>query len=139
MIDDDDGNLSNGTPNYDQICEGASNHGFPCPAILVGVIISHTPLPSTLDHAILTWCRRNIVSTESTIDIAQMSYRMNGGAFTQVGMTNLRGGDTYTAEIPAQAQDGTSSTTSTRMTVPATSAEPGDGPGGVCTSSTWRP
>ena len=104
-VDDDDNNLSNGTPNYDQICEGATNHTFPCPEILVGVLITHTPLPSTTDHGNPYTVSATIVSTEAPLDITQMSYRINGGAFTQVNMTNLRGGDNYSADIPAQAQD----------------------------------
>jgi hypothetical protein len=103
-VDDDDNNLSNGTPNYDQICEGATNHEFPCPEIVI-ISIAHTPLPSTLDHSNPFTVLANIASTDAAIDIAQMSYRINGGAYTVVNMTNLRGGNTYTADIPAQAQD----------------------------------
>jgi hypothetical protein len=110
-IDDNDGDLSNGTPHYDEICEGATNHstpppnpGFPCPEILVGVIISHTPLASTTDHQNPYVVSADIVSTSSTIDIAEMFYRIDGGAFTQTDLV-LQGGSTYAADIPAQAQD----------------------------------
>ena len=32
VADDDDGNLTNGTPNYDALCEGLAFHGFRAPA-----------------------------------------------------------------------------------------------------------
>src|SRR5262245_40720995 len=31
MINDDNGNLGDGTPDYDEICQAATNHGFSCP------------------------------------------------------------------------------------------------------------
>ncbi len=47
IADDDDGDLSNGTPNYAVFCEAAMNHGFECPEITVGVRIEHTPIYSS--------------------------------------------------------------------------------------------
>ncbi|NNE08208.1 MAG: hypothetical protein HKN20_06560 [Gemmatimonadetes bacterium] len=34
IADDDDGNLTNGTPNWTEICIGASNHGHDCSALV---------------------------------------------------------------------------------------------------------
>ncbi len=39
-LDDDDGNLDNGTPHYDEICAGFNDHGLECPPLLVGMIVS---------------------------------------------------------------------------------------------------
>ncbi len=33
VADDDDGNMLNGTPNFDILCEAAAHHGFECPEI----------------------------------------------------------------------------------------------------------
>lgn len=36
-LDDNDGNIANGTPHYAQICAGFAEHGMSCPAIQVGL------------------------------------------------------------------------------------------------------
>lgn len=36
VADDNDGNLTNGTPHYDELCVGATNHGFECPVLVPG-------------------------------------------------------------------------------------------------------
>src|SRR5262249_26589081 len=46
IADDDDGNLANGTPFYDVLCQAAEHHNFGCPAITEGVAIAHTPVAS---------------------------------------------------------------------------------------------
>jgi hypothetical protein len=35
--DDDDGDLSNGTPHYEELCAAAETHGFECPPITSGI------------------------------------------------------------------------------------------------------
>jgi hypothetical protein len=37
LADDDDDDLTNGTPNHEHFCLGAMNHGFECPEIVGGV------------------------------------------------------------------------------------------------------
>jgi hypothetical protein len=39
-LDDDDANLDNGTPHYDEICGGFQAHGLTCPPILNGLSVS---------------------------------------------------------------------------------------------------
>ena len=39
-LDDNDGNLNNGTPHYNDICSGFTAHGMTCPAILTGLSIT---------------------------------------------------------------------------------------------------
>jgi hypothetical protein len=43
-LDDDDGNLDNGTPHYEQICAGFTAHGMSCPPILEGLGLIGTDL-----------------------------------------------------------------------------------------------
>jgi hypothetical protein len=43
-LDDDDGNLDNGTPHYAQICAGFTAHGMSCPPVLEGLGLSGTEL-----------------------------------------------------------------------------------------------
>jgi hypothetical protein len=41
-LDDDDGNINNGTPHYSEICSGFAAHGLACPPILTGMNVSPT-------------------------------------------------------------------------------------------------
>lgn len=100
VADDDNGNLSDGTPHYDVICQAASNHGFACPEILTGVIIVHTPLITSVIEG-----DRNvdatITTTDGTLVLANMyvDYRVNGGSFNRVPMAQIGLSD-YRAVIP---------------------------------------
>ncbi len=103
ITDDDDGNVNNGTPHYDELCEGAMNHGFSCPEILI-VQVQHTPPHSTTDHVNAFTIEANVVAYQGAIEDVRLFYRIDGGAFTEEPMTSS-GPDTYSAEIPPQAQD----------------------------------
>lgn len=102
MADDNDGDLTNGTPHYDAFCVGAANHGFDCPEILSGVIISHTPLASreTEGPAVVPAL---IYSTEGGLvaDSVRVVYRVNGGPFQAVVMQPSGGLNEYEGVIPA--------------------------------------
>jgi len=39
-LDDDDADISNGTPHYAQICSGFAAHGMQCPPVLVGLQVT---------------------------------------------------------------------------------------------------
>lgn len=39
-LDDNDGNLDNGSPHYAQICEGFAAHGLSCPPLSIGLSVS---------------------------------------------------------------------------------------------------
>jgi Zn-dependent metalloprotease len=105
VTDDDDGNLDNGTPHYDEICVGATNHGFDCPEILVGVIIQHAHLDCTEEENVPFDVEATIFSTVSTIDpsTAKLYYSIDGGGFTEVPMLD-QGSDIWAAQIPGQTQ-----------------------------------
>ncbi len=44
MADDTDANLNNGTPNWDEICDGFAMHNLPCPALTNYVTVTATEL-----------------------------------------------------------------------------------------------
>ncbi len=103
-VDDNDGNLGNGTPNRAEICQAATNHGFSCPAITEGVNITHAPLIDTTNlgpytvSATIAAFGPHPLNTSSP----RVWYSVNGGAFGSVGMTNTSG-STWEGQIPAQA------------------------------------
>ena len=107
IVDDDDGNLGNGTPNWDDIYEAAVRHGFGpyIPPSPNRIEIAHTPLIDTSDPGpfdvqaeILTYIAGDrVLPDEVELYIAQ-----NGGAFLPVAMTPVSGDSVWTAQIPAQ-------------------------------------
>ena len=105
IADDDDGNLDNGTPHHDFLCEAATNHSYDCPEILVGVIIIHEPLGATADEG-----DRDVVatiySTEASIDPStlELQYKVDGGGFNMVALTATGNPDEFSATIPGQSQ-----------------------------------
>jgi len=104
VADDNDGNLGNGTPHYNQFCLGATNHGFLCPTITVGVAIAHTPLGDTNNTTSPYPVTAVITSTGGTIiaDSCRVTYRVDGGAFANVTMTATANPNEYVGYIPAQ-------------------------------------
>jgi len=103
-LDDNDGNLGNGTPNYDEICQAATNHGFSCPAITEGVTVTHTPLNDTMSLGPYTVTATITAFGPHPLDTgsARIWYSTNGGAFNSLVMSNT-GGSTFEGQIPVQA------------------------------------
>ena len=101
IADDDDGNLANGTPHYDAFCVAATNHGFTCPEILVGVFITHEPLSSRTTEGDAE-SRRDLLHRGAAGSGLAALYRVNGGPFTR-RLTPTGGPDEYRA-IPGLAQ-----------------------------------
>lgn len=101
--DDDDGNLNNGTPNWNQICDAFDFHGLPCPAITESVSIFHVPLTDTTDDTNPYTVTAEINAIGDTIDPSQifLNYRVNGGSWNMVLMGSI-GANNYEADIPAQ-------------------------------------
>jgi hypothetical protein len=106
VADDDDANLTNGTPNHEHWCAGATNHNFDCPAITAGVFITHEKLTNTEDGTQGFDVVAVIVSTEALLDAGSLlvDYRVNGGGFTQLLMTPTGNQDEYSGHIPPLSQ-----------------------------------
>ncbi len=102
IVDDDDNDLTNGTPHHAILCEAAANHNFDCPEILFGVVFNHTELGDTMDDDTSRPVEVTVYSTEAPIDPSTVSlnYRWNDGSWNPLAMTS-GGGDGYSAEIPA--------------------------------------
>lgn len=100
IADDDDGDLTNGTPHHALLCDAAGNHGFSCPEILTGVLISHVPLSTrttTEDAQVVAI----ITSTEGALtqDSLRVRYRINNSAWQWVQMTPTGNLNEYSAPI----------------------------------------
>lgn len=106
IADDDDGNLDNGTPHYDFLCEAAGNHGFDCPEILVGVFVNHETHPYSGDQSSGYEIAGTAVSLGGGVidpSSTKVNYRIDGSSFSQIPMSPTGGADEYSAMIPAQS------------------------------------
>ncbi len=102
-IDDNDGNLDNGTPNYDEIYAAFTMHNIPVPEVRPILFSYPNGLPELLTPDVATDI--DVLITANGVDpvpsTAQIWYEVDGGGFTGASLTH-NGGDSYTATIPAQ-------------------------------------
>lgn len=103
VVDDDNGNIYDGTPHYDQLCYAAEDHGFSCPVISEGVMIVHTPVHSTTEENVDFDVVAEVASTGGAITSVDLHYS-TGGSFVQVPMNPTGNPDEYGAVIPGQPQ-----------------------------------
>ena len=100
-LDDDDGNLANGTPRFPEIDAGFREQGFP--GVDPGLLhIGHAPLGDTSNEfgpyvvgAQIDALAGNVVAG------AEVQYRVDGGAFVGLPMQAL-GGNQWQALLPGQ-------------------------------------
>ncbi|MBC8404875.1 MAG: hypothetical protein H8E15_06595 [Planctomycetes bacterium] len=99
-LDDDDGNISNGTPNYFEINGGFVAQGFP--GVDANYIsFAHAAHPDTQNESGYS-IEANLASlVGGTITQASLHYSVDGGAEDTVSMTNVSG-STWSAAIPGQ-------------------------------------
>lgn len=102
IADDDDGDLDNGTPHHEYLCEAAMNHGFECPPILLsGVYISHTPVASHDEVGDVDVVARILSYNAPLIpEEILLNYQVNGGLVEQVIMTPTGNLDEFVGVIP---------------------------------------
>lgn len=99
-LDDNDGNLSNGTPNYCDIIDGFAQHGFPgaTPLVLSNV----TDLPNTTNQTGPYVVNATVSANCAVVSSVNLRWRLgSSGPFANVPMTNT-GGNNYSASIPGQ-------------------------------------
>ncbi|HVS18010.1 MAG TPA: hypothetical protein VMT18_05370, partial [Planctomycetota bacterium] len=101
-LDDNDGNINNGTPNYSDIDGGFMQQGFPGFPLPYVVFSNVTDLPDTQNEVGPYVVQADIVANLAPpLAGAELRYRVNGGAFQVVPMTPIAG-PTYGALIPGQ-------------------------------------
>ncbi len=91
-VDDDDGDLSNGTPHLLEICSAFSAHSIPCPSI-PGLVFEY---PDGLSDVVLpdreTTLRVNVLSGIAGDPVpgsGTMSISVDGGGFVETPLTEL--------------------------------------------------
>ncbi|MDA0374967.1 MAG: hypothetical protein O2865_14375 [Planctomycetota bacterium] len=98
IMDDDDGNLANGTPNYSSLEAAAVGRNLPYPQVQVGSI-THTALSSTSDQLAPQVVRANVVALSGSFTSINLVYDLGAGAQT-VSMVATGNGSEHVALIP---------------------------------------
>ncbi|MDA0948865.1 MAG: hypothetical protein O2799_10100, partial [Planctomycetota bacterium] len=99
-LDDNDGSIGNGTPNYAAIDGGFRQQGFPGYDLPFVQISSVTDLPDVSDNVGPYTVSADVVAgINPPLAAATLHFRVGSGGFVQVPMQNI-GGDTHEANIP---------------------------------------
>jgi len=104
-IDDNDGNIGNGTPHYAQICGAFAQGGITCPPLDLIDFVYPDGLPTQISTSAGATFRVNVVAASAGTPqpgTGRLYYSVDGGAFTNVAMTQ-GAANQYTATIPAAA------------------------------------
>ncbi|MCK5832855.1 hypothetical protein KAH81_04195 [bacterium] len=100
-VDDDDADLSNGTPNYCVIADAFGEHGIGGGA---DIILSHTPLGDTENTHLPYSVVANLVACASSSWLPEsvlVRFSIDGFLWATTAMTST-GGTVYTGSIPPQ-------------------------------------
>ncbi|HUR27044.1 MAG TPA: hypothetical protein VM509_02565 [Planctomycetota bacterium] len=101
-LDDNDGNIGNGTPNFTAIETGFRAQGFPQINLIAVTISNVTNLPDTTNTGGPYAVNADVVAVlNPPLTTVQLKYRLNGGPFATLAMSNV-GGNSYAANIPGQ-------------------------------------
>jgi Zn-dependent metalloprotease len=98
--DDDDGNLSNGTPHYYEIVEAFGNHGIG-PGLYID--ITHDPIADSEDSTSTFEAVATVMSNMTLEADSLLLYYSTGGPYTVLTMLPTVNPDEYSATIPAQS------------------------------------
>jgi len=105
-LDDNDGNILNGTPNYGDIDGGFRAQGFDGVDLQL-IQIVHTPLGNSLSEAGPYTVDADITSlVGNVITAGEVVYTVNGGTAQTVTMSNTAG-SSWSGDIPGQVSPST--------------------------------
>jgi hypothetical protein len=128
--DDNDGNINNGTPHYTQICPGFAAHSIQCPAITLLAFQYPSGRPVTLVPNTPTNIPVNVTGVSGTPqpNTGTLTYRVNGGSFTTIPMTQ-GSPNQYTATLPGvPCNSSVDYYVSAQTTTAATQSDPNNAP-----------
>ena len=101
-LDDDDGDIGNGTPHWYEICAGFGDHNMDCPPLELLNFEYPDGLPDLLTPDQETTVRVNVVpiTAEPQPGTGTVTYRVDGGSFQEVAMAEGAPNE-YEATLPA--------------------------------------
>lgn len=101
ILDDNDGNLSNGTPHYSDLAAAAAQKGFTAPEV-VTMTASHVPYPDTFNQTQPYVIEVTVAPVGSvTVSSVMLDWKIDTGLlYFPVAMTPTGEPNRYRAEIP---------------------------------------
>jgi len=102
VLDDDDGDIYNGTPHYDEICAGFSAHSMPCPELTVLAFVYPEGTPQSVQPEVETEFDMYIdAGTAAPLEgTTKLYYSINGGEFAE-GTTTETNPSEFTLTLPS--------------------------------------
>lgn len=100
VLDDDDGNLSNGTPNIADIREGFEFYGWPKPPDVAVNVTSAPASNSTVPHGAPATVTATATSLLGTITGVTLDYSVSGAPVSTVAMTPTGNPNQFSGMIP---------------------------------------
>ncbi len=107
VLDDDNGNLADGTPHSPQIYGGFGDYGWPAPPDVSISVTSAPAINAQVGHLTGTTVIATITSAQGTITGASLRYAVGSGSFNTVAMIPTGGTDEYFGQIPGVASPAT--------------------------------
>jgi len=100
-VNDDDGNLGNGTPDYAEICNAFGQHNIDCPELQLIAFSFPNGLPADLTPDTATVIRVDVEALSSTpvAGSGEVFYRGSSGSFVSTSMNEIAPNQ-YEATIP---------------------------------------
>ena len=98
MNDDNDNNLSNGTPHFTQIVDAFARHGI---YLLSDAIVTHTEVANSAPNASVTINASLAVGVPAFLQGVKLFYKVRGAQWDSLDLVD-NGGFNYSAQIPAQ-------------------------------------
>jgi hypothetical protein len=151
-LDDDDGNIGNGTPHRTEICAGFSAHGISCPALVVGLSVtpsdgfsssgdaggpfSPTSKAYTLQNVGTTSINYTVAKTQSWVTLSSTGGTLAGGGSTTITVSinsnaNSLGAGTYNDTVTftntTNHQGDTTRSVTLQIVAPTLAVTPTDG------------
>jgi hypothetical protein len=104
-VNDTDGNLNNGTPDYNEICNSFAQHAIACPAVDLLAFSYPNGRPSLVGPGVSGSIRVDVSGVNGGTpqpNTGTVTYRVDGGSWSTVAMTQ-GAANQYTASIPSQS------------------------------------
>ena len=107
VADDDNGDLTDGTPHWPELYSAAQGHGFAAPPITYGIEIVHDALAHGLAQPAGFDITATISSSGDPIDPASPRLWYDAGSGWQESPLVAAGGDLFTGSLPSADCEGT--------------------------------
>ncbi len=103
-LDDNDGNLGNGTPNFQMLCDVFTNHSIDCPIPPPLTLVLPEGLPGNLAPNVAESIRISALPGTTQVDTGsgQLIFRQGSTGIFSIAPLSWQGGADFIADLPGQ-------------------------------------